>query len=70
MKTGILSTIAGVCRYGYDGDDKLAVKSMLNVPEGAIADPSGNVYIADSMNHRVRKVDANTGGHIDSCWKR
>ena len=61
MKTGILSTIAGVCRYGYDGDDKLAVKSMLNVPEGAIADPSGNVYIADSMNHRVRKVDANTG---------
>ena len=59
--TGVISTIAGVCRYGYDGDDKLAVKAMLNVPEGAVADDNGNVYIADSMNHRVRKVDATTG---------
>jgi len=61
MGTGIISTIAGVCRFGYDGDDKLAVKAMLNVPEGAVADDNGNVYIADSMNHRVRKVDATTG---------
>lgn len=60
-ETGIVSTIAGVCRYGYDGDGKLAVRSMLNVPEGALVDPEGNVYIADSMNHRVRKVDAQTG---------
>ena len=60
-KTGIVSTVAGVCRYGFDGDDKLALKSMLNVPEGATVDGSGNVYIADSMNHRVRKVDATTG---------
>ena len=59
--TGMVSTIAGVCRYGYDGDEKLAVKSMLNVPEGAIVDQKGNAYIADSMNHRVRKVDAATG---------
>ena len=59
--TGIVSTIAGVCRYGWDGDDKLAVKSMLNVPEGAIIDDRGNVYVADSMNHRVRKVDEATG---------
>ena len=60
-KTGIVSTVAGVCRYGYDGDDKLAIKSMLNVPEGATVDSRGNVYIADSQNHRVRKVDATTG---------
>ncbi len=60
-ETGVISTIAGVCRFGYDGDDKLGVKSMLNVPEGAVADDAGNVYIADSMNHRVRKVDATTG---------
>jgi len=59
--TGVVSTVAGVCRFGYDGDDKLAVKSMLNVPEGAVADDDGHVYIADSMNHRVRKVDAKTG---------
>lgn len=61
MKTVIISTVAGVCRYGYDGDDKEAVKAMLNVPEAAIVDQDGNIFIADSMNHRVRKVDAMTG---------
>lgn len=61
MATGIVSTLAGVCRYGFDGDGKLAVKSMLNVPEAAIVDNEGNLYISDSMNHRVRKVDAQTG---------
>ena len=61
MKTGTMSTVAGVCRYGYDGDGKLAVKSMLNVPEGAVVDREGHVYISDSMNHRIRKVDAQTG---------
>ncbi len=60
-QTGIISTVAGVCRYGYDGDGKLAVRAMLNVPEAAIVDHDGNVYIADSMNHRVRKIDAATG---------
>jgi DNA-binding beta-propeller fold protein YncE len=61
MNTGLVSTIAGVCRFGFDGDGKLAVKSMLNVPESAVVDSEGNVYISDSMNHRVRKVDAQTG---------
>ncbi len=61
METGIISTVAGACRYGYDGDDKEAVKAMLNVPEAAIVDQEGNIFIADSMNHRVRKVDAKTG---------
>ncbi|MCZ6800816.1 MAG: hypothetical protein O7F12_10040 [Nitrospirae bacterium] len=61
METGIISTVAGACRFGYDGDDKAAVKSMLNVPEDALVDPQGHVYVADSMNHRVRCVDAQTG---------
>ncbi len=60
-QTGVISTIAGVCRYGYDGDGKPAVRAMLNVPEAAVVDRDGNVYVADSMNHRVRKVDAATG---------
>lgn len=59
--TGIISTIAGVCRYGFDGDQKPAVRTMLNVPESAVVDRQGNVYIADSMNHRVRRVEAGTG---------
>ena len=60
-QTGTISTVAGVCRFGYDGDGKPAVMSMLNVPEAAIVDEESNVYIADSMNHRVRKVDPVTG---------
>jgi streptogramin lyase len=34
---------------------------MLNVPEGAVVDSDANVYISDSMNHRIRKVDGKTG---------
>lgn len=59
--TGIISTVAGVCRYGFDGDDKLAVKSMLHAPEAVVFDPWDNMYVSDTMNHRVRKVDAKTG---------
>lgn len=61
IQTGVISTVAGVCRFGYDGDDKLGVKSMLNVPEAATVGPDGHVYIADSMNHRIRKIDHATG---------
>ena len=59
--TGVISTVAGVCRYGYDGDDKPAVKAMLHAPEAVIFDPWDNLYVSDTMNHRVRKVDAKTG---------
>lgn len=59
--TGTISTVAGVCRYGYDGDDKPAVKAMLHAPEGVVFDPWDNLYVSDTMNHRVRKVDAKTG---------
>ena len=60
-KTGIISTVAGVCRYGYDGDNKPAVKAMLHAPEAVAFDRDDNLYISDTMNHRVRKVDAATG---------
>ncbi|MGQ0810479.1 MAG: NHL domain-containing protein [Nitrospiraceae bacterium] len=59
--TGMISTVAGLCRYGFDGDDKSAVKSMLHAPEALVFDPQDNMYISDTMNHRVRKVDAQTG---------
>jgi sugar lactone lactonase YvrE len=59
--SGVISTVAGVCRYGYDGDDKPAVKAMLHAPEAVVFDPDDNLYLSDTMNHRVRKVDARTG---------
>ncbi|MCP9455955.1 MAG: hypothetical protein NNA18_07610 [Nitrospira sp.] len=61
LKTGIISTVAGVCWYGYDGDGKPAVRSMLHAPEAVAVDRQKNVYISDTMNHRVRRVDAETG---------
>ncbi|HZS12263.1 MAG TPA: hypothetical protein VFA38_08435 [Nitrospirales bacterium] len=59
--TGIISTVAGVCRYGFDGDGKPAVKSMLHAPEAVVFDADNHMYISDTMNHRVRKVDHTTG---------
>jgi hypothetical protein len=59
--SGIISTVAGVCRYGYDGDDKPAVRAMLHAPEAVVVDQQDNLYISDTMNHRVRKVDVATG---------
>ena len=60
-RSGVVSTVAGVCRYGFDGDSKPAVKSMLHAPESVVFDPWDNLYVSDTMNHRVRKVDAKTG---------
>jgi sugar lactone lactonase YvrE len=34
---------------------------MLHAPEAVVFDPLGNMYISDTMNHRVRRVDAATG---------
>ncbi|MBH0188019.1 MAG: hypothetical protein HP493_03965 [Nitrospira sp.] len=60
-QSGLISTVAGVCRYGYDGDDKPAVRVMLHAPEAVVFDREDNLYVSDTMNHRVRKVDAGTG---------
>jgi len=61
MQTGIVTTVAGTCFFGYDGDGKPATHAMLNAPEAVLFDPAGNLYISDAMNHRVRRVDAGTG---------
>lgn len=59
--SGIISTVAGICRYGYDGDNKPAIRAMLHAPEAVVVDRQDNLYISDTMNHRVRRVDAVTG---------
>ena len=56
--TGIITTVAGNGSYGYGGDGGLAVQAMLRSPTGVAVDASGNLFIADNYNHRVRKVDA------------
>jgi sugar lactone lactonase YvrE len=59
--TGTISTVAGNGTPGYSGDDGAATSAELNYPSGVAADSAGNLYIADTNNHRIRKVAANTG---------
>ena len=56
--TGTITTLAGTKRRGFGGDGGPAVQARLDNPLGVAADGAGNVYIADSDNHRIRKVDA------------
>jgi sugar lactone lactonase YvrE len=58
----IITTIAGSSTSaGYSGDDGQATAATLNYPHGLAVDTSGNVYIADRSNHRIRKVTISTG---------
>ena len=58
---GIISTIAGTGSAGYNGDGILATTAKINWPSGIAFDSLGNIYIAELLNNRVRKVDAITG---------
>ncbi|MFA6054869.1 MAG: PKD domain-containing protein [Thermodesulfovibrionales bacterium] len=62
--SGIISTVAGNGNAGYSGDGSLAIQASLNGPYGIAIDNSGNIYIADRGNNRIRKVD--TSGIITS----
>lgn len=56
---GTLSLVAGNSRAGFSGDGGPAVNAQLNAPQGMAIDSSGNVYIADTNNNRVRVVTTN-----------
>src|ERR1017187_676138 len=55
--SGTLTLIAGNSRAGFSGDGGPAVNAQLNAPQGLALDGAGNLYIADSLNNRVRMVD-------------
>ena len=62
MVTGLISRVAGSATImGYNGDGIPATSAALKDPAGIALDSSGNLYIADSGNNRIRKVDAATG---------
>jgi sugar lactone lactonase YvrE len=58
-RNGIITTVAGNGAGGYAGDSGPATSAELNHPTGVAYDSSGNLYIADFSNLRVRKVDTN-----------
>jgi len=56
---GIITTIAGTGSAGFSGDGFPAVSAQFNAPSGIAIDHAGNLYIADTQNHRLRKISAN-----------
>jgi len=56
---GIITTIAGVGTPGFSGDGGPATSAELDEPRAIALDPTGNLYIFDSDNARIRKVDTN-----------
>jgi sugar lactone lactonase YvrE len=58
---GQVTAIAGDGTAGYSGDGRLAAFAELNQPNGVALDAHGNLYIADSANNVIRRVDARTG---------
>lgn len=54
--SGVVTTIAGNGTWGYSGDGGIATNAQLAYPCKVAVDNTGNVYIADAQNHRIRKV--------------
>ncbi len=57
--SGIISTIAGNGTAGYSGDGGMATSAELNFPEGLALDATGDLYIAEYLNYRVRIISGN-----------
>jgi sugar lactone lactonase YvrE len=61
FSTGKISAFAGDQSAGFGGDGGPATSAQLNGPGALLADQAGHVYIADTGNHRIRRVDLSTG---------
>jgi trimeric autotransporter adhesin len=55
-ENGIISTVAGDGIAGFSGDGGSATSAAINGPYGVAVDSTGNLYVADTYNHRIRKV--------------
>ena len=61
LSTWMIRTVAGNGESGCTGDGGPSVQARLNEPKGVTIDCHGNIYVADSENHVVRKVNRATG---------
>ncbi|HSS31182.1 MAG TPA: putative Ig domain-containing protein [Nitrospiraceae bacterium] len=60
LQTGQVTTVAGTGTGGFNGDNILASSAQLNLPTGVAVDFSGNIFIADTLNQRIRRIDGLT----------
>ena len=61
QKTGAITTVAGNGEKGFAGDGGPAVSARLDEPYGLTLDATGDLFFADRLNRRIRRVDAKTG---------
>ncbi len=61
LNPGEINTVAGVTDWLYAGDGVMATDAPIFLPMGVVVDGNGNLYLADSNNDRIRKVNAQTG---------
>jgi len=61
LATGTVETVAGIGAAGYGGDNGPARKATLKGPNSLFLAQNGDLYIADTGNGRVRKIDGKTG---------
>ena len=60
-RSGVISTVAGNGDKGFSGDGGPATGAALNEPYGIALDRAGNIFVADRLNRRVRRIDAASG---------
>ncbi|MBP7141049.1 MAG: hypothetical protein KBA71_04020 [Opitutaceae bacterium] len=60
-RDGTIHTMAGNGNTGYEGDGGPALKASFNKPHEIRFDRDGNCFVADMMNHAIRRIDARTG---------
>jgi len=59
--TGTITSVAGSGQPGFSGDLSSANSALLRLPRGLALDPNGNLYVVDSANHRLRRIDGVSG---------
>jgi sugar lactone lactonase YvrE len=59
--SGEATTVAGTGDFSFSGDGGPATEAQLNGPQSVAVDAQGNIYIADSANRRIRRVDSGSG---------
>jgi uncharacterized protein (TIGR03437 family) len=58
--SGIITTVAGDGVQGFYGDGAAATNALLNQPQGVAVDSSGDIFLADTGNNRIREVSVST----------
>lgn len=60
-RTQIVTPYAGTGRKGYDGDGGSALSATFAGPKGLFCDADGNLYVVDTENHAIRRIDGHSG---------